>query len=63
MYEYFIQKFRPVYSPKQELLLEEDVKPRQGCPKFRIYNLGKITKYAMLLRRVRQYQVISAAWR
>jgi len=63
MYEYFVQKFRSVYGPKLELLLEEAVILWQGCLKFRIYNPGKITKYAVLLRMVRRYQVISATWR
>jgi len=63
VYEYFIQKFKSVYSPKQELLLEGAMIPWRGCLKFRIYNPGKITKYAVLLRMVRRYQVISPTWR
>jgi hypothetical protein len=46
VYEYFLQKFRSVYSPKQELSLEGAKIPWQGHPKFRKYNPGrKITKY------------------
>jgi len=44
-------------------LLEEAMIPWQGRLKFRIYNPGKITKYGMLVRMVRQYWVISATWR
>jgi len=50
MYEYFVQKFRSVYSPKRELSLDEAMVPWQGCLKFRTYNLGKITKYVVLGR-------------
>jgi len=63
VYKYFIQKFRSVYSPKQELLLEEAMIPWWGRLKFRLYNTGKITKYVVLVRMVRQYWVISATWR
>ena len=50
VYEYFVQKFRSVYSPKQELSLDEAMIPWQGCLKFRTYNPGKITKYVALVR-------------
>ena len=50
MYEYFVQKFRSVYSPNQELSLDEAMIPWQGCLKFRIYNPGKITKCGVLVR-------------
>jgi hypothetical protein len=30
VYEYFLQKFRSVYSPKQELSLDETMIPWQG---------------------------------
>jgi len=45
VYEYFVQKFRSVYSPKQEMSLDEAMISWQGCLKFRTYNPGKITKY------------------
>ena len=51
MYEYSVQKFRSVYSPKQELSLEAMI-PWRGHLKFRTYNPGKITKYGVLLRMV-----------
>jgi len=50
MNEYFVQKFRSVYSPKQELSLDEAMIPWLGHLKFRTYNPGKITKYGMLVR-------------
>jgi len=50
MYEYFVQKCRSVYSPKQELSLDEAMMLWQGCLKFRTYNPGKITKYVVLVR-------------
>ena len=49
VYEYFVQKFR-VYSPKQELSLDETMIPWRGRLKFRTYNPGKITKYGVLVR-------------
>jgi len=52
MYEYFVQKFRSVYSPKQELSLDEAMIPWWGHLKFRTYNPGKITKYGVLVRMV-----------
>ena len=51
MYEYFVQKFRSVYSPKQELSLDEAMIPWWGCLKFRTNNPGKI-KYGVLVRKV-----------
>jgi len=51
MYEYFVQKFRSVYSPKQEPSLDEAMIPWRGCLKFRIYNPGKI-KYGVLVRMI-----------
>jgi hypothetical protein len=50
VYEYFVQKFRSFYSPKQELSLDEAMIPRLGHLKFRTYNPGKITKYGVLVR-------------
>jgi len=51
VYEYFVQKCRSVYSPKQEMSLDEAMIPWQGCLKFRTYNPGKI-KYGVLVRMV-----------
>jgi len=44
MYEYSVQKFTSVYSPKQELSLEEAMIPCLGHLKFRTHNPGKKTK-------------------
>ena len=65
VYEYFVQKFRSVYSPKQELSVDEAMIPWRGCLKFRTYNPGKITKYGVLVRMVLylQHGDISATWR
>jgi len=52
VYEYFAHKFRSVYSPKQELSLDESMIPWRGRLKFRTYNPGKITKYGVLVRMV-----------
>jgi hypothetical protein len=41
-----------VYSPKQELSLDEAMIPWQGRLAFRTYNPGKKTKYGLLLRMV-----------
>jgi len=41
LYEYFLQKFRSVYSPKQELSLDEAMIPWWGRLAFRTYNPGK----------------------
>jgi len=54
MYEYFVQKFRSVYSPEQELSLDEAMILWQGRLKFRTNNAGKITKYGVLVRIVRE---------
>ena len=51
VYEYFEQKFRSVYSTKQELSLDEAMIPWRGHLKFRTYNPGKI-KYGVLVRMV-----------
>jgi len=48
VYEYFVQKFRSVYSPKEELSLDEAMIPWKGHLTFRTYNPGKITKYEVL---------------
>jgi len=52
VYEYCVQKFRSVYSPKQELSLDGAMIPWRGRLKFRTYNPGKITKYGVLVRMV-----------
>ena len=52
VYEYFVQKFRSIYSPEQELSLDEAMIPWWGLLKFRTYNPGKITKYGVLVRMV-----------
>jgi len=52
VYKYFAQKFRSVYSPKQEVSLDESMIPWRGRLKFRTYNPGKITKYGVLVRMV-----------
>jgi hypothetical protein len=40
VYEYFVQKFRSVYSPKQELSLDEAMIPWRGRLAFKTYNPG-----------------------
>jgi hypothetical protein len=52
VYEYFVKKFRSVYSPKQELSLDEAMIPWQGRLKFRTYSPGKITKYGVQVKMV-----------
>jgi hypothetical protein len=52
MYEYFLLRFKSVYSPKQELSLDEPTTPWQGCLKFGTYNQGKITNCGVLVRMV-----------
>jgi hypothetical protein len=49
-YEYLLQKFRSVYSPEQELPLDEGMIAWSGRLRFRTYNPGKITKYGILVR-------------
>ena len=51
IYEYFVQKFRSVYSPKQELSFDEAMIPWYGHLKFRTYSPEKI-KYGVLVRMV-----------
>ena len=50
VYEYFVQKCRSVYSPKQELSLDETIITWRGRLKFRTYNPGNITQYGVLVR-------------
>jgi len=52
MYEYSVQKVRSVYSPKQELSLDEAMISWLGHLKFRTYSPRKITKYGDLVRMV-----------
>jgi len=52
VYEYTVQKLRSVYSPKQEISHDEAMISWRGRLKFRTYNPGKITKYAVLVRMV-----------
>jgi len=52
VYEYFVQKFRSVYSLKPELSLDEAMIPWRGRLKFKTFNPGKITKYGVLVRMV-----------
>jgi hypothetical protein len=51
VYEYFVQKFRSVYSPKQELSLHEAMIPLRGRLNCTTYNPGKI-EYGVLVRMV-----------
>jgi hypothetical protein len=46
------EKPRSVYSPKQELSVDEAMIPWRGRLKFRTYNPGKITKFGVLVRMV-----------
>jgi hypothetical protein len=50
--EYVVQKFRSVYSLKQELSLDEAMIPWQGHLAFRTYNPGEKMKYRLLVRMV-----------
>jgi hypothetical protein len=52
VYEYFVKKFMSVYSPKQELSLDEAMIPWWGSLKYMTYNPGKMTKYIVLVRMV-----------
>jgi hypothetical protein len=54
VYEYLLQKFRSVYSPEKELSLDEGMIPWRGRLRFRTYNPGKITKYGILARMLRE---------
>ncbi|PSN34409.1 hypothetical protein C0J52_20640, partial [Blattella germanica] len=50
VYEYFLQKFRNMYTPEQELSLDEGMIPWRGRLKIRTYNPAKMTKYGILVR-------------
>jgi hypothetical protein len=52
VYEYFLHKYRSVYSPKPELSLEEAMNLQWGRLKFLMYNPRKTTKCDMLARMV-----------
>ena len=47
---YLQHKFKTVYTPKQELLLDEIIIPWRGRLSFRIYNPAKLTKYGILVQ-------------
>lgn len=47
---YIIPKFQSLYTPKQELALDEAMVPYRGRISFRTYNPAKITKYGILIR-------------
>jgi hypothetical protein len=53
VYEYCLQKFRSVYSPKKELSLDEAMTLWWGCLKFWRHKPWKVTKYEVLVRMVR----------
>ena len=53
MYEYFVQKFRLVYSPKQELSLDAAMFTWREVTRNLGHTIqGKITKYGILVRMV-----------
>jgi hypothetical protein len=41
VYEYFLKKYRSVYSPEKELSLDEAMIPWKGRLKYTTYNPGK----------------------
>ena len=52
VYEYCLQKFRSVYSPKKEMSLDEAMTLWWGRLKFRRHKPWKVTKYEVLVRMV-----------
>jgi hypothetical protein len=50
VYIYVLQKFRLVYSPGQELSLNEGEISWKGHLRFRTYSPAKLTKYGILLQ-------------
>jgi hypothetical protein len=52
VYEYCLQKFRSVYSPKKEISLDEAMTLWWGRLKFRRHKPWKVTKYEVLVRMV-----------
>jgi hypothetical protein len=63
VYEYHLQNFRLVYSPEQELSLDEGLIPWRGCLRFQTYNPGKITKCGILECCVKQKQSVYLIWK
>ncbi|CAK9809258.1 PiggyBac transposable element-derived protein 4 [Anthophora quadrimaculata] len=49
---YVQNKFQTVYTPKQELSLDEGIIPWRGRLSFRTYNPAKVVKYGILVRTV-----------
>ncbi|EFN87013.1 PiggyBac transposable element-derived protein 4, partial [Harpegnathos saltator] len=47
---YVQNKFQTVYTPKQELSLDEGIIPWRGRLSFRTYNPAKLVKYGILVR-------------
>ena len=52
--DYFLPKFQSIYIPKQELSLEEAMIKWRGRLRFKTYNSGKLKKYGILVRMVRE---------
>lgn len=48
--DYFTEKFKNIYSPEQNLSLDESMIPWRGGLKFRVYMANKINKYGVLTR-------------
>ncbi|XP_055386165.1 piggyBac transposable element-derived protein 4 [Condylostylus longicornis] len=48
--DYFCRKFMEIYTPNQNLSLDEGMIPWRGRLKFRVYNPMKIVKYGILNR-------------
>jgi len=46
------QRFQSVYKPAQELFMDYALIPWRGLLRIRIYNLGKLIKYGILVRMV-----------
>lgn len=47
---HFVEKFKNIYKPKQQVSLDEGIIPWRGRLFFRVYNAGKIIKYGILVR-------------
>jgi hypothetical protein len=54
VYEYFLQKFRSVYIPEKELTSVEAMILLRGQLKIRMCSPGKIIKFEMLVRMMRE---------
>lgn len=50
VYNYLLEKFKTVYTPHQNLSLDEAMIPWRGKLKFKTYNPRKLTKYGILVR-------------